>query len=190
MKNYLKPKTKSRTKEQFSPIGQIAETSTRYPDISGIFLIFFKAKASILSEKLSDYGITRPRGTWRDTVHSGLFLYWAVFACSCCIRDWTAPFAPSFGLFQVVFEIYFVSFVPKLHFFSSKSRRLLVTFRPRPILRRFIKYFLRRLSPDIFWDVFHPIFSEASFTKYFLRRFSPNLVWGVFHQKISERLVI
>ena len=126
MKNYLKPKTKSRTKEQFSPIGQIAETSTRYPDISGIFLIFFKAKASILSEKLSDYGITRPRGTWRDTGHTRLFWYWAVFGCSRCIRDWTALFVPFFGLFQTICQTNFciVCTVLELHFLSKSQKAL------------------------------------------------------------------
>ena len=37
----------------------------------------------------------------RDTGHTGLFLYWAVFGCSCCIRDWTALLVPFFGLFQI-----------------------------------------------------------------------------------------
>ena len=35
----LKPKTKSRIKEQESPIGQKAETSTRDADNSGLFLL-------------------------------------------------------------------------------------------------------------------------------------------------------
>ena len=77
----------------------------------------------------------------RDTGHTGLFLYWAVFGCSCCIRDWTALLVPFFGLFQIalinfctactqtafviqklkalgdfqiIFNIIFASFVPDL----------------------------------------------------------------------------
>ena len=64
MKYFLKPKTTSRTKEQLSFIGQMAETSMREPDTSGLFFHFVKMRKHLFIRKiLSDYGITRPRGT-------------------------------------------------------------------------------------------------------------------------------
>ena len=98
----------------------------------------------MLSEKLSDYGITRPRKI--DTRHTGLFWYWAVFGCSCCILRTSTRFNRAFRSvfrfvsdnisdnicivctqtaffiekqkalddFQIIFQTIFASFVPDL----------------------------------------------------------------------------
>ena len=54
-----------------------------------------------------------------DTGHTGLFWYWAAFGCSCCTRDLTVLFVPFLGLLQIILQIFFASFVPKLHFYQK-----------------------------------------------------------------------
>ena len=121
-------KRKAELKSKWTPLVRSEKLAWEIPIPLDYFFDFFNAKGFILCEKLSDYGITRPRGTSRETGHTGLLWYWAVFGCSCCIRDLTALFVPFFGLFQIIFQVIFASFVPKVHFLS-KSKRLLVIFR-------------------------------------------------------------
>ena len=52
MKKYLKPKTKSRTRDQLNPIDQIAETSMRYPDTSRFFFRLFKMRTHLFYLKI------------------------------------------------------------------------------------------------------------------------------------------
>ena len=113
----------------------------RDPDTSRFFF-FFYAKAFSLSEKLCDYGITRPRGTlkrrrahwavlvlgciWLFVLHTRFHrAFRSVFRCVsdnmsdnvCIVCTQTAFFVKkqkALGDFQIIFQINFALFVPDL----------------------------------------------------------------------------
>ena len=80
----------------------MAETSISDPGTSGLFLHHLRMPTHLLYLKyclIIEYHGQEERKLY--TGHTRLLLHWVLLGCSCCVRDWTALFAPFFVLFQI-----------------------------------------------------------------------------------------